>query len=140
MNILEIASANAGVINSVITERNTCFAYWQFNAKQLEAFAKEIAEQSLNSRWISVDTDLPDYDLVTQKRLRVLVHWKDTGAVFTLWYGKRFGNSEASFYEENDWDESDDGQVDEGDNFLFGDILTFKNITHWQPHPEPPKD
>ena len=90
--------------------------------------------------WISVDTALPDYDSVRQKRLRVLVHWKDTGVVFTLWYGKRFGHNKASFFEENDWDESDYGQIDEGDNLLFGDTLTYKNITHWQPLPEPPKE
>jgi len=137
MNILEIAK-KSGLMNE-FGQLNFTLTHTPYEGT-LEAFAKEIAEKSLNSRWISVDTDLPDCDLVTQKRLRVLVHWKDTGAVFTLWYGKRFGNSNASFYEENDWDESDDGQVDEGDNFLFGDILTFKNITHWQPLPEPPKD
>lgn len=101
---------------------------------------REQLEIAKKDGWISVDTALPDYDSVRQKRLRVLVHWKDTGVVFTLWYGKRFGHNKASFFEENDWDESDYGQIDEGDNLLFGDTLTYKNITHWQPLPEPPKE
>ena len=101
---------------------------------------REQLEKAKKDGWISVDTALPDYDSVRQKRLRVLVHWKDTGVVFTLWYGKRFGHNKASFFEENDWDESDYGQIDEGDNLLFGDTLTYKNITHWQPLPEPPKE
>ena len=108
-------------------------------ANEITSLRAEL-EKAKKDGWISVDTALPDYDSVRQKRLRVLVHWKDTGVVFTLWYGKRFGHNKASFFEENDWDESDYGQIDEGDNLLFGDTLTYKNITHWQPLPEPPKE
>jgi len=91
-----------------------------------------------NDGWISVDDRLPDYQSLTQKRLRVLVVWKKTNAVFTLWYGARFGHTKANFYDENEWDEGSDGLIDESDNLYFGDTLTFKNISHWQPLPTPP--
>jgi hypothetical protein len=95
-----------------------------------------IIKENEADKWINVDDRLPDYQSVTQKRLRVLVFWKKTNAVFTLWYGSRFGHTKANFYEENDWDEGSDGLID--DNLYFGDTLTFKNITHWQPLPQPP--
>ena len=90
-------------------------------------------------KWISVKDRLPDYSC-TQKRVRVLVYWTDTKTVFTLWYGMRFGLKEPEFYEENEWNESNDGEIYESDNLYLGDYLSFKNITHWMPLPEPPKD
>ena len=89
--------------------------------------------------WVSVEDDTPDYS-GTQKRVRVLVYWKDTKTVFTLWYGLRFGLKEPEFYEENEWTESNDGEINESDNLYLGEYLSFKNITHWQYLPAAPKE
>ena len=91
------------------------------------------------NKWISVKDRLPDYRLDNSSRLRVLVYWKETKAVFTLWYGVRFGIGSPEFYEENEWNENNDGQIEEDENTFLGDILTYKNITHWMLLPQPPK-
>lgn len=89
--------------------------------------------------WVSIKDATPDYS-GTQKRVRVLVYWKDTKTVFTLWYGLRFGLKKPEFYEENEWTESNDGEINESDNLYLGEYLTFKNITHWQYLPSAPKE
>ena len=90
--------------------------------------------------WISVDTALPDHEQVKQRRVRVLVKWIKTEAVFTLWYGHRFGYNSPSFFEEHEWTESDLGFIDENDNPFLGESLTYSTITHWQYLPSAPKE
>lgn len=99
---------------------------------ELEADAKRY-------RWISVEDAMPEYS-TTQKRVRVLVYWTQTKGVFTLWYGVRFGAYAPEFYEENEWTENNYGEIDETENQYLGECLTYKNITHWKPLPEPPME
>ena len=89
--------------------------------------------------WISVKDKLPDWESVTQKRIRCIVYWPEYKGVFTLWYGKRFGYGEVKFYEEYEWTESDLGEIAEDDNPFLGETLTYSTISHWMPLPEPPK-
>ena len=88
--------------------------------------------------WVSVEERLPEYEQAKQRRVRVLVTWKETNAVFTLWYGHRFGYNSPSFFEEYEWTESDLGFIDENDNPFLGETLTYSTITHWQPLPSAP--
>ena len=94
----------------------------------------------MTDKWISVDDSLPSYIIGNARRLRVLVFWEPTKTVFTLWYGMRFGIKNPEFYEENEWTENNDGEIDEDENSFLGDTLTYNNITHWLPLPQPPKD
>ena len=100
--------------------------------------------QALNDKriaggWISVETRLPDYEQVKQRRVRVIVYWPQTNGVFTLWYGHRFGYNSPSFYEEYEWTESDLGFIEEDDNPFLGETLTYSTITHWMPLPNMPE-
>lgn len=88
--------------------------------------------------WLSVEDKMPEYEQAKQRRVRVLVTWKETNAVFTLWYGHRFGYNSPSFFEEYEWTESDLGFIDENDNPFLGETLTYSTITHWQPLPASP--
>lgn len=97
-------------------------------------------EFHMTDKWISVDDSLPSYIIGNARRLRVLVFWEPTKTVFTLWYGMRFGIKNPEFYEENEWTENNDGEIDEDENSFLGDTLTYNNITHWMPLPQPPKD
>jgi len=91
--------------------------------------------------WISVEDSLPNYIVGNaSRRLRVLVYWKPTKAVFTLWYGMRFGIKSPEFYEENEWNKNNDGEIEEDENSFLGDCLTYSNITHWMQLPPPPKE
>lgn len=92
------------------------------------------------SKWISVKNRLPDYEKTKQRRVRVIVFYPQTNAVFTLWYGHRFNYNSPNFFEEYEWTESDLGFIDENDNPFLGETLTYDSITHWMKLPEPPQE
>lgn len=97
---------------------------------------KLIEAKASQGEWISLNSRLPD---CSDKRVRILVCWKKTNAVFTLWYGTPFGSPSPIFYEENEWNEDDNGEIDEDANTYLGAIQTYKDITHWMPLPAAPK-
>lgn len=121
MNILEIAKkCGAKVFGDriVVTDGGSSGEATQF----CEAFAKEIAEQS-NSRWISVDTALPEdagiENITVGHSKAVLGFVTDNLCCFCVTYE----------HERKAWR-------------YFDDIhnIVWHEITHWQPLPEPPKD
>ena len=108
-----------------------------YHASLIDEVIAELTKARAN-HWIDCSVELPDYESVKQKRLRVVVFWPETNSVFTLWYGHRFGYNSPSFFEEYEWTESDLGEIDENDNPFLGESLTYSGITHWQPLPLPP--
>lgn len=85
---------------------------------------KEIARLQAASRWIPVTERLPenDYGKHWKERNRYLVRFEPSGLMCVAHYG----------YKEYDW------WIDGHDCVLSA--TNFKEVTHWMPLPEPPKE